>query len=317
MIPPETLLRMPPLEAVRAQIEENLKAPLKASHLKIGKPVSIGGLKTEVLATIDKSTAPVELWDRVGGYIFRYDRLDLTAFTEGLSKNIPSQLPVDATSLLGAILGPFGIPIVADDLVPAVYTSLGNNDLLANEFSYRWVGTMVATINAQALEIAALVKNRTFTFMYNKQYNSAGIKSNIVMQINLANPGLAKPILGSMFSMSAPVQSGPDHDGDNTTITLTFSGQPYVGAFDIKYQRRSFPKTFRWPVKLTGAVPTDTSKWATALSAQMGCTITANDIRPEPVPTTAVGAKQKVAVNFDSTSLAYVGSILVEYTRTI
>jgi len=317
MIAPETLLKMHPLDAVRAQIQEQVRAPLKASHLKIDKPVSLGGLRTQVFATIDKKRAPVELWDRTGGFVFEYDRLDLGSFIQGMDVDLASQLPTESDDLIRALLSPRDIVIADDDVVPAVYTQLGAAEIIAAEESYRWTGAMTLMIIGQALEILALVRNRSFTLPFTADYNSATVLGTLIMHLNLMNPGLPKAVQETMFAIGVPEQMGADHEGDNTRLLMTFDGFPYVGEFYVTYQRRSFPKTFRKSVKLSGPGLVNTAQMAAMLSASMGCTITVADIAPELVPTQAVGSKQKVAVNFHGSSLAYVGSILVEYNRTV
>lgn len=316
MIAPETLLKMHPLDAVRAQIQEKVRAPLKAIHLKIDKPVSLGGTRTQVFATIDKKRAPVELWDRTGGYLFEYDRFDLTAFTDGMNKSLFSQLPTTSADLLEALFRPREIVVEDDDVVPAIFTELGNSELLAHEESYRWIGGITAIISAQALEITLLIRNKALTLPFNAEFKSSSIKAKILTYLNLSNPGLPKELVGSMATLGVPEQVGPDHDGDNTRLQVIFNGIPYVGVLYVTYQRRSFPKTFKNALKISGAQLANTSLLATQLSGLMGCVITDADIANEVMPPQAVGSKQKMAVNFNEASLAYVGSILIEYTRT-
>lgn len=317
MIAPETLLKMHPLDAVRAQIQEQVRAPLKAIHLKIDKPVSLGGLRTQIFATIDKKRAPVELWDRTGGFMFEYDRLDLGNFVQGLDTVLPSQLPTASSDLLRALFSPREIILDDDDVVPAIYTQLGAAEILAAEESYRWVGGVTMTINGQALEITTLVRNKTFTLSFTSNFKSSTVLGDLIMHLNLSNPGLPKAVLASMVTIGLPEQVGADHDGDNTRVMLTFNGFPYVGSFYATYQRRSFPKTFRNALKIAGPALSNTAQLAGPLSGLMGCTITAADIVPELMPTQALNSKQKIAVNFHGNSLAYVGSILVEYNRTV
>lgn len=317
MIAPETLLKMHPLDAVRAQIQEQVRAPLQAIHLKIEKPVSLGGLRTQIFATIDKKRAPVELWDRTGGFMFEYDRLDLGNFVQGMNTALPSQLPTGSVDLLRALLNPRDIVVDDDDIVPAVYTQLGSAEIMAAEESYRWIGSMTMTINGQALEISTLVRNKTFTLSFTSNFKSSTVLGDLIMHLNLSNPGLPKAVLAAMVSIGLPEQMGADHDGDNTRVLLTFNGFPYVGSIYATYQRRSFPKTFRNAIKIAGGAISNTSQLAGPLSGLMGCTITAADIAPQPMPNQALNSKQKVSVNFHGESLAYVGSILVEYNRTV
>lgn len=317
MIAPETLLKMHPLDAVRAQIQEQVRAPLQAIHLKIEKPVSLGGLRTQIFATIDKKRAPVELWDRTGGFMFEYDRLDLGNFVQGMNTALPSQLPTGSVDLLRALLSPRDIVVDDDDIAPAVYTQLGSAEIMAAEESYRWIGSMTMTINGQALEISTLVRNKTFTLSFTSNFKSSTVLGDLIMHLNLSNPGLPKAVLAAMVSIGLPEQMGADHDGDNTRVLLTFNGFPYVGSIYATYQRRSFPKTFRNAIKIAGGAISNTSQLAGPLSGLMGCTITAADIAPQPMPNQALNNKQKVSVNFHGESLAYVGSILVEYNRTV
>lgn len=317
MIAPETLLKMHPLEAVRMQIQEKVRAPLKATHLNIAKPVSLGGLRTRVHATIDKKNAPVELWDRVGELVFEYDRLDLGSFTDGMDTFRSSQLPTASDELLRALLSPYDVVVDSKDVVPAIYTELGVAEIIAGDESYRWIGSMIMTISGQAFEITTLIRNTTFTLPFTASFNSSSVLTDLVLRLNLTNPGLPKAISTSMLTVDLPEQIGADDEGENTRLMLTFNGIPYLGSFPVIYQRRSFPKSFRYSIKLSGPQVGNATQLASLLSASMGCTITAADIASQALTVLPVGSKQEIAVNFHKDSLAYVGSILVEYSRTV
>lgn len=315
MIAPETLLKMHPIDALRAQMGELLKPPLKAKHLKIENPISLGGVRTSVLVTLDKSKAPIDLWDRAGTFTFEYDRIDLAAFTADLPMRVKAQLPVTPQSLLTNVLYPFRIPVVATDLVDAQYTSLGNVSLLAAEESYRWVGEVGCLIEQLGIDIPNLILVSTFTFSFSPEFRSADIKNRLSVQLNLSNASaLPVPVNTSMFTISDPVEAAPSDYGDNTSIIMTFNGAPYVGAVEVRYGRRSFQKTFRWPVKLSGTRPTNMTGLAARLSTALGCVIATTDIQSEPFPSVQVGQTLKFPVTFRSSSLAYVGSVLVDFT---
>jgi len=316
MIAPESLLRMHPLDALRAQIGERLKAPLQASYLKIDPPKTVSGVKTSVQVSIDKSKAPIDLWDRVGTFHFEYDRIDLTAFTSGLNKTVRSSLPVTPQALLSKLFYLYGIPIIDSDLVDARYTTLGSADVIAADESYRWVGDTQLTIAMLGIEILGLIMVNTFTFSFTADWRSADVKNRITTHLNLGNSAsLPTAVVASMFTLGTPVVNGPESAGNNTKIKLTFNGSPYEGSVDVVYGRRSFPDTFRWPVKITNPV-IDTSALAPTLSTKLGCLITSGDLKAEPIPAVSVGQKVSFPVHFKETSLAYVGSILIEYTRT-
>lgn len=317
MIAPETLLKMHPLEAVRAQIQEQVRAPLKASHLKIDKPVSLGGLKTQVFATIDKKLAPVELWDRVGGFIFEYDRIDLGGFVAGLDLRLRSQLPTDSSDLLRALLRPAQIPVVNEDVTQATWTSLGAAEVMASDESFRWIGSVDFVITAQAIEIAGAVRNLTLTVPFTNDFKSSSVVGSLIFALNMTNTGMPVPAALTMVSYGLPEQVGADNEGDNTKLTLVFNGFPYTGELALVYQRRSFPRSFNKTIKLSGPQVLTTKALAIQLSEAMKCTITADDIADEPLPAQTVGSRKKAVVNFNKASLAYVGSILIEYNRTV
>jgi hypothetical protein len=317
MIAPETLLKMHPLEAVRAQIQEQVRAPLRASYLKIDKPISLGGLRTQVFATLDKKLAPVELWDRAGGFIFEYDRIDLAGFVAGMDLRLQSQLPTDSSDLLRALLLPAQIPVVNGDVTEATWTALGVAEVLAADESYRWVGSVDMVIGAQAIEITGLVRNTVLTIPFNAGFMSSSVIGSLVFALNMTNTGLPTVISPTMVTYELPEQIGADHDGDNTRVTLTFNGFPYVGSLTLVYQRRSFPRSFNKSIKLSGPQRLTTKALAIQLSEAMKCTITADDIADEALPTQTVGSRKKAVVNFNKASLAYVGSIFIEYNRTV
>jgi hypothetical protein len=317
MIAPETLLRMHPLEAVRAQIQEQVRAPLKASHLKIDKPVSLGGLKTQVFATLDKKLAPVELWDRTGGFIFEYDRIDLAGFVNGMDVRLRSQLPTASTDLIRALLRPIQIPIVTGDITEAVWTTLGPAGILAADESYRWVGSAELVIASQSIEITSVVRNTVLTIPITDNFKSSSIVGSLIFSLNLTNTGLQTPVGLTMVTYGTPEQIGADNDGDNTRLILTFNGTPYMGDLALSYQRRSFPRSFIAPISLSGPQRVNAKALSSQLSEAMKCTITADDLADEPMPAQAIGSRSKMVVNFNKASLAYVGSILIEYNRTV
>lgn len=317
MIAPETLLKMHPLDAVRAQIQEQVRAPLKASHLKIDKPVSLGGLRTQVFATLDKKLAPVELWDRTGGFIFEYDRIDLGGFVDGMELRLRSQLPTNSSDLLRALLYSAQIPVVDTDVTEATWTSLGAAEVLAGDESYRWTGSVGFTIIAQAIEITGVIRNTILTVPFTSDFKSSSVVGSLIFALNMTNTGAPVPVVLTMVKYEEPVQVGADDEGGNTNLTLTFNGFPYTGVLKLVYQRRSFPRSFNRSIKLSGPQRLTTKALAIQLSEAMKCTITADDIADEALPTQAVGSRKKAVVNFNKASLAYVGSILIEYNRTV
>jgi hypothetical protein len=307
---------MHPLDALKAQIGERLKAPLKSSYLKIEPPKSLGGLKTLVTVSVDKSRTPLNLWDRVGTHDFTYDRIDLNAFTSGLNKTVKAITPITGDSVLRNIFFPYAIPIASNDLVPSMFLSFGPIDILAGELSWRWVGEMRATLAMAGIEIGHLIAVDRYTFSFNTEYRSADVKGRLVTYLNMGNADrLPTPVTSAMMVLGNPTMNGPDENGDNTSITMTFTGAPYVGTITVFYGRRSFPRTFRYSVKLKGPRKTNHTDLAKMLGDELGCDIEPSDIRPEPFPSNAVG-KNKLVVFFDDNSLAYVGPVLVEYTVT-
>lgn len=317
MIAPETLLRMHPLDALRAQIGEQLKAPLKSSYLKIQPPVSLGGTLTSVSASIDKSKTPVELWGLDGKLDFQYTRLDVEAFTSGISRSVKSSLPVTSDQVLRAILSPYSIPVDVSDVAPAEYTSYGEFDLIAAERSWRWVGEVQVMLNVLQLDINTCILADVFSIPFDRQFYSDNIKARLVTFLNLSNvSSLPEILVPSMFDVGVPEVNGPIAKGDNTKLPLIFRGTPYTNTLNVYYQRRGFEKTFTVPVKLSGGQLSNTQQLAAQLSAQMGCTITADDILSEPFPQMSTSKPTKLAVNFNPTSLAYVGTVLVQYSRT-
>jgi len=316
-IAPETLLKMHPLDALRAQIGEKLKAPLKATHLKIEAPVSLGGVNTSVKVSIDKSKAPVSLWDRVGTFTFEYQRISLPAVLSGVNLSVAAEVPSTPKDLMGNLFWPYRIPISETDFVEDSYDQLGTVAVISSADSYRWVGEVDCVIARLGLEIAGRILVNTLTLSHTDAFISLNIKNQIATHLNLMNAAsLAEPIQSNMFTISQVSENGPQDAGDNTALLLTFNGVPYIGALTVYYGRRSWPLTFRRPVKFGGPGYANMTQLAALLSAQMGCVIAATDIKPTAMPTIAVGAKASFPVTFANNSLAYCGAILVEYTRT-
>lgn len=316
-IAPETLLKMHPLDALRAQIGEKLKAPLKATHLKIEAPVSLGGVNTSVKVSIDKSKAPVNLWDRVGTFTFEYQRINLPAFLSGVNLSVAAEIPSTPKDLMGNLFWPYRIPISETDFVEDSYDQLGTVSVIAAADSYRWVGEVDCVIARLGLEIAGRILVNTLTLSHTDAFISLNIKNQIATHLNLMNAAsLAEPIQSNMFTISQVSENGPQDAGDNTALLLTFNGVPYIGALTVYYGRKSWPLTFRRPVKFGGPGYSNMTQLAALLSTQMGCVIAAADIKPTAMPTIAVGAKASFPVTFANNSLAYCGAILVEYTRT-
>lgn len=316
MIAPETLLKMHPLDALRAMIGENLKTPLKADYLLIGAPKAINARRTAVTVMVDKSRAPLALWDRIGTFDFTYDRIPLDSFTSGMNLTVKAALPASPTALLRNLFYKPQIPVVSGDLVEARYSSLGAADVIAHEESYRWTGEIVMQIGELAIEIPSLILVDHFTFSFDDQWRSINVKQRIATQLNLSNASsLPTLVQAGMFTLGVPEVNGPIEDGDNTAIELVFNGAPYIGGFKVFYARRAFQQSFYRPIKIT-ANAASTSAWSSALSSALGCSIAALDIKDEPVPSIGAGQTTTVVVNFSETSLAYVGSILVNYTRS-
>lgn len=317
MIAPETLLRMLPVDALRAQIGEIVKPPLSAYHLRIGKPSVVSGKTTTVPLTLDKSRAPVELWDRVGDFELTYERIDLGEFTSSLNRTVKSALPTTPVNILNGAFYTAGIPVVDEDLVPAEFTQLGAVPIMAGDESYRWVGEANFIIAQLGIEILPLIVVNTFSLSFTKDFRSADIKNRLATQLSISNASsLPTTILPGMFTLSDPEVNGPIASGDNTKLTLTFNGMPYIGGFSLTYARRGFENTFRFPIKVSSSGTSNVKQLSGILSNQMGCVITPEDIVSGQFPSIAVGQTVKFPVTIEPTSLAYVGDILVEYTRT-
>jgi hypothetical protein len=314
---PETLLKMHPLDALRTMITDQIKTPLKASYLKVEKPVSLGGLSTSVSVSLDKSRAPVSLWDRVDTVIFTYDRLDLSTFTTGLSLSVAAELPSTPAVLMDNLFYKYGIRNGKSDFADDTYTALGHATVIASPDSWRWVGEIDCSIIQLGLEISGRVLVNYLTFSWTSDFTSANIKNQIATHLNLMNASsLADVITANMFTVSNITENGPQDVGDNTSVLLTFNGSPYIGSLTVYYGRRSWPLSFKHPILMSGPAVTLTPELAAQLSTQMGCTITTADIQSMAVPSSAVGGTETFPIVFADTSLAFVGAILVKYTRT-
>jgi len=308
---------MHPLDAVRTMITDQIKTPLKSSYLKVETPVSLGGVSTSVNVSLDKSRAPVSLWDRIDPVTFTYDRLDLSTFTSGLSLAVAAELPSTPSVLMNNLFYKCGIKNGSSDFVTASYTTLGKATVFASPDSWRWVGEIDCSIIQLGLEIAGRVLVNYLTFSWTSDFTSANVKNQIATHLNLMNANsLADAITANMFTVNALSENGPQDAGDNTSAVLTFNGSPYVGSLTIYYGRRSWPLTFKHPIVMSGPAVTLTPELATQISTQMGCTITAADIQSESVPSGAVGDTETFPIIFAASSLAFVGAILVKYTRT-
>lgn len=316
-IAPETLLRMYPLDALKAQMGGNLKAPLQAKHLKISTPLALIGTKTKVVVSVDKSTAPAELWGAVDEFEFEYERIDLDQFTDGLNKTISTALPVAAHYLLGSMLDKFKIPVVSGDVENTEFPTLGQVSLYAGVNSYRWVGNVQVMLSQVLYRITPLILNNVFTPAFTPDYTSVDFKRNITQLLNIANQaGLPITITTDMFTLSSPVVVGANLEGKNTSIALSFNSSPYVGVVEVIYARRSFPKTYRTPLVISGGEVVDTNVLYGELSTQLGCVITQADLLSTPMDTLSVGQSTLIPVMFDPSSLVYVGEVWINYTRT-
>lgn len=318
MIAPETLLRMYPLDALRAQIGEVLKKPLLAQHLRIDKPKVVSGLKTNVTVSVDKSKAPVELWGILGEYDFQYNRIDMASFLADLPRTVSSSLPAQAWEVLASLLQAAQVPVVPDDVVADTFNSLGTVHLLANPDSYRWVGEFSAILNYALFNIEKMILVDNYSIPFNEGFKSADFKRLLTQYLNIANAmSLQVQLSSTMYNLGVPQVNGLLEAGDNTKINLEFLGVPYIGSVDIYYARRAFEKTSRFPVSLSGGVLTNTQTLGTALSTALNCTISTADLANQPIsPAIAVGETRLLAVGFAPTSLCYVGEVWVNYTRT-
>src|SRR5690606_37390700 len=122
---PEELLMMDPLDALRAQIDEVLKPPMKAAYLHISEPESLGGVRTKVKASVDITQTPIELWDRIGVVEFEYDRIELDSFFLGANKTLKTTLPISDSIVFTNILHRYRIPVRAGDTAGAVFSDYG------------------------------------------------------------------------------------------------------------------------------------------------------------------------------------------------
>lgn len=318
MIAPESLLRMYPLDALRAQIGEVLSPPLKPIHLRISEPISLGGLRTVVTFSVDKAIAPVDFWGVSGECEFEYDRLHLSSFTQGLDMDLSTALPAAAYQVLGSLLDKFRIPVVQEDIEEADFTSLGNVTLLASPKSYRWVGEVQARLVQRLYDITKLISVNKFTPPFTADFKTIDFKRIITQYLNIANASsLPVQLHGGMYEMGVPVEVGPHDKGDNTKVTLTFLDDPYVGEVDVIYGRRSFTKTYRFPEKVEGGPISTTRELASVLSARMGCSIASVDLLATPVDPMQIGETRRLIVGFAPTSPVYVGEIWIDYTRTL
>lgn len=317
MIVPERLLKMMPLDALIAQMDYNLTRPLRASHLRIGEPEVVDGVRTSILAEVDKSKAIVDLWGRVGEVTFEFNRIDLGYFTRNINRTLSPELPADAQALLQSILAPYGVPVAPEDVLEANFTDTGQVTIYAGEKSYRWVGETVLTLQRLVHDIAKLILVDKFSPSFSSAWNSAAVKQTLSSYLNILNSNsLPTPVTMAMFTLGTPIANGPFNAGDNTQIDLTFSGAPYYGTVRLTYMRRAFEKSWRKPVAVSGSNVSRTQSLAGFMSAQMGCLIAPSDIVQENIAPIAVGESRLIKVTFAASSLAYVGEVMIQYRRT-
>lgn len=313
----EALLHLDAEAAVRAQLDEVLTKGLKADYLQLDDPVVLSGTKTGLTARVDRTRAPIEFWDITDALQFEYTRLDLAAFTSGLSLAVGGTLPLTGFDLMTLLLTSKGIPVSRRDGTATAYTSAGKVTLAPGAGSYRWTGTVGLTLSNLAYTIGDWAVGTRLALGLTSDTASETIKARLATQLNQLNATRLPVLLTeAMFTTGTPVSVDDFHAPFNTELALTFTGGYYTGTLAVRYNRFSFEQSFVKPIEISGTTITSSQQLVPDLSKALGCIIRTADVKNTTIPSIALNSSALIAVTFVDTSLAYQGELMVKYTRT-
>lgn len=319
MITQETLLRMDSIAALKAMAIDIFDSDFDQEWLEVfDVSASSIGEPTKTLATVffNGAYAPTKAV-AIEPLQFYYDRLHLSDFFEGVDKNVAHRMGATALDIMRDFALEYRIPFRESDVVNALYTDFGSIVIQAGAKSPRWIGSIILNSSEYVPDINEFISVREYNFPFDGHFSSSRVREKLATYINLHHSDrLPILLIPDMFSIDVErlVSIAPNDSIHNTRVILPFTSG-YGGELEVVYSRRSFPKTYRWPVKLYGSGGISVENLLIKLSDSIGVYIAPDDVELVSVPTLAVGETKVFHIPFKPSSLAFVGEIWVEYER--
>lgn len=136
------LLRMSPTKALQAMCGPLLKDPTHKDYLGFGDVVDLGDGLITVVASIDKSLAPLDQWHYEEGIDLTVQRLDLNTLFNLIQPVFTLRPPFMVSDVFHQISEAYDIVFDSRDFMETIITTaMGNSVLIrAGDDSLRWYG---------------------------------------------------------------------------------------------------------------------------------------------------------------------------------
>lgn len=318
MITPEALLRMDSIEALKAMVVESLNGDFKKEWVEIKDISPIPGevTLTEATTFFNAAYAPLAAV-AFEPFTFRYHRLSLDFF-QGVDLSVKYQSNATAEDIFKQFAGKWNIPVNVHDVEYQTYPSFGSILIQAAARSPRWIGSILLNGSEYLPEIDKFITTNSMAFPFDAMFTSVEFRRLVARFLNdVHRYRLPYPIMPSMFlpDVTSIERLASDIEPFNTKITLQFQSG-FSGDLDVIYSRRSFPKTYRFPVKMSGSRNITPESFVNKLSSILGVQILVSDVDFQLPETLSTSGGTVFHVPFKESSLTFVGEVWVEYHLT-
>lgn len=323
---PEELLGLHPLYAAKVMAAEKYGAPATPDWFVIRSiTASPDDPIAEVVLELNELFVPIS---------HRYDKdptvtvtlkkmsLGLLSSARPLVLSI-SPLHEDKTyaDLLKEKFNHLGL-IFTDDDFEDVLPEEGENQLNASAKSLRWFSTTPVTVNKIVEYIDKYIKRREVVLDYKSTFTEDSLLSGIIDVLNKTNSTelpLAISHETAQLVSGVPREVGNETDRTNTEIDLSFS-YPYAGELTVRYNRRSFHRTYAGPVQIKDFGTLTMDGVIEKINSSLDAGLTLEELEPFEIPKETVRGEVelkegKYRLFIKGSSIAHVGEIWIELIK--
>lgn len=144
----EELLRETPVRGLQLLCKGDMHNPDHADYLGFGKVQDLGDGIATVIAYMDRTLAPLELWGYLIPTPLTFRRLDMDKLFTAINPQVTLRTPFNVSDIFHQIEDAYGIRFDARDYVETTITAMAGRTVLirAGDQSLRWHGHHMLTL---------------------------------------------------------------------------------------------------------------------------------------------------------------------------
>jgi hypothetical protein len=324
MISTLDLLRLSPIDALRAIVQDQLVDGTDIGPMTIVSVEETGETLTRATISIDRGISALKYWKYNGSHDVLYNRLNLSAVFGDLGIVVETSLPTTRHAIIKRLFSKSGIFFDPTEFLDGIVLETDTTfTIKAVLSSARWVGSVAMGL---VRKVAVLADSVSVTELYNAlNYNtstnvySGSAKYNLVRQLIVENGlNIKLPFDENDFELSDIVKTSNFDDRVNTTATITIlNSDVYSGSVAVTYRRLNLAKVSDYQnVTVNSTNILTTYDLAVLAAKELGIRFNYEDIIEEPVPYLMTGQFVDVSIFASVDSPMYVSELTVEWHKT-